>query len=93
MEEEINKKLDELFLLLDKNSDIKKINAIKGQIDEEEMLIIQKYRDNPSLENKKKLYENQLIRDYLISESNLNYLIMQINSKFKGEKNCESNKW
>ncbi len=89
----IGKKLDELFSLLDKNEDIKKINELKEKISDKEISLINNYRNNPTIENKKMLYDNLLINDYLIAESNLNYLIMEINNKFKRRKSCAGNKW
>jgi hypothetical protein len=85
----IGKKLDELFSLLDKNEDIKKINELKEKISDKEISLINNYRNNPTIENKKMLYDNLLINDYLIAESNLNYLIMEINNKFKRSKKCQ----
>ena len=89
----IDKKLDELFILLDNNPDIKKIEELKKKITKKELDLINEYRSNPTLINKKKLYDNKIINDYLICESNLNYLIMEINNKFKRRHSCESNKW
>ena len=89
----IDKKLDELFTLLDKNKDIKKIKDLKEKITDKEITLINNYRNNPTIENKKLLYDNLLINEYLIAESNLNYLIMEINSKFRRRKNCAGNKW
>ena len=89
----IDKKIDELFTLLDKNKDIKKIKELKEKITDKEITLINNYRNNPTIENKKLLYDNLLINEYLIAESNLNYLIMEINSKFKRRKNCAGNKW
>lgn len=89
----IDKKLDELFILLDKNKDIKKIEELKKKITKKELDLINEYRSNPTILNKKRLYENEIINEYLICESNLNYLIMEINNKFKRRHSCESNKW
>ncbi len=89
----INKKLDELFDLLNSSEDIKKIGKLKKKITKKELDLINEYRNNPTVVNKKKLYDNKVINDYLICESNINYLIMEINSKFKRSHNCESNKW
>ena len=93
MEKEINNKLNELFNLLDDNENIKKIQELKNKISDKELDLINNYRNNPTIENKKKLYDNKVIDEYLKSESNINYLIMQINNKFKRSKSCESNKW
>ena len=89
----INKKLDELFNLLDNNPDIKKINELKKSITDKEIRLINNYRNNPTIDNKKKLYDNRIINEYLMCESNINYLIMEINSKFKRSNGCASNKW
>ena len=89
----IDKKLEELFKLLDNNPDIKKIDNLKKKITNKELELINEYRNNPTISNKKKLYDNKIINEYLISESNINYLIMEINNKFKRRKSCASNKW
>ena len=93
MRMEINRLLNELFELLDKDDNIKKIVLLKTKITNQEIELINNYRSNPTIINKKKLYENKVINDYLTCESNINYLIMQINSKFKRGHACESNKW
>lgn len=89
----IDKKLDELFSILDKDENIKKIKKLKNKITDTEINLIKEYRNNSTIDNKKKLYDNKIINEYLICESNINYLIMEINSKFKRRKNCEGNKW
>ena len=89
----IDKKLDELFSLLDKEENIKKINKLKNKITSKELDLINNYRNNPTIENKKKLYDNKIINEYLICESNINYLIMTINDKFKRRKSHACNKW
>ena len=89
----IDKKLNELFLLLDNDSDIKKIIMLKENITNNEIELIKEYRNNPTVSNKKKLYDNEVINEYLTCETNINYLIMMINNKLKRRHNCESNKW
>ena len=89
----IDKEMDELFKLLDNNKDIKRIKELKSKITDKEINLVNNYRSNPNIDNKKILYSKKVINEYLICESNLNYLIMGINSKFKRSKNCESNKW
>ena len=85
---ELNKKMNELFYLLNQNKDIKRIDDLKSKITDNELSLIQNYRNNPNLENKKNLYNNFVINEYLICESNINYLIMKINQKFKRSKPC-----
>ena len=92
---ELENLLDELIILLDNEPNIKKMNEIKSKINKETLDLINDYRLNPSISNKKKLYSNDVFREYIKCESNINYLIMHINNKFKINrgKNCESNKW
>ncbi len=85
----IDKEMNELFKLLDKNEDIKKVSKLKSKITDKELLLINNYRINPTINNKKKLYDNNIIDEYLKSESNINYLIMQINNKFKRSRICQ----
>ena len=89
----INEKLDELFILLEKDKNIKAIKELKSKITDKEINLIKEYRNNPTIENKKKLYENKIIDEYLKCETNINYLIMEINSKFKRSNVCAGNKW
>lgn len=84
----IDKEMEELFVLLDNNDDIKKIQIIKDKITKKEISLINNYRNNPTVANKKELYSNPVIDEYLKTESNINYLIMQINNKFKGRGIC-----
>jgi len=92
---ELDKLLDELIEVLDNNSNIKKMNEIKKNINKETLDLINEYRMNPSVSNKKKLYHDKVFLEYIECESNINYLIMTINQKFKLSrgKSCESNKW
>lgn len=89
----IDKKLAELFNLLDNHEDIKKIGELKKKITDQELSLVMEYRNNPTVSNKKKLYDSEVINDYLICESNVNYLIMAINNKFKRSHDHACNKW
>lgn len=89
----IDKLLDELIVMLDNNSDIKRIVELKNNIDDDIRKLIDNYREFPTVENKMKLYENKVFNEYIKCESNVNYLIMAINSKFRKGKVCEGNKW
>lgn len=79
----INTKLEELFNLLDMEENIVKIAELKKKITQEEINLIQNYRLNPTIENKTKLYNNKIIKEYLSLENNINYLILEINKRFK----------
>lgn len=85
----IDKEMDELINLLDNNYYIKKIKVLEKKITNKELCLIEKYRNNPSVQNKKVLYDNEIINEYLICESNINYLIMEINNRFKRSKICQ----
>ena len=85
-------KLKELFNLLDELECIKKLEEIKNIPNNDLIELIQDYRINPTIENKKKLYQNKDFIKYIKNETELNYLIMNINNKFKRKRgNCESN--
>jgi len=90
---DISKKLDDLFILLDQDENIIKIKKLKEKITSKELELINQYRSNPTIDNKKKLYDNKIINEYLTCESNINYLIMEINNKFKRRGNHACNKW
>lgn len=87
----LNILLNELMDLLDNNPDIKKINELKNNIDNDTLELINEYRINPSVSNKKRLFNNSFYIEYIKSESNLNYLIMEINNKLKRGHDCENN--
>lgn len=89
----IDRKIDELFLLLDNHCDIKKITELKSKITSQELELITEFRNNPTIINKKKLYDNEIIKAYLTCESNINYLIMEINNKFKRSRSHACHKW
>ena len=90
MDEILNKKLNELYNLLDNVECIKKISNLS--IDKEVYNLINNYRENPSIENKINLYKNKRYLEYIKNETELNYLIMAINKKFKMKRGtCENN--
>ncbi len=89
----INEKLNELFDLLDKHEDIQKVQKLKKCITDKELALIKEYRDNPTVLKKKELYDNEIIDSYLKSETSVNYLIMEMNKRFKRSKSCENHKW
>ena len=92
MDLELQKKLDELYNLLDNLDCLKNIERIKENISDGLINLINNYRNNQTVENKKKLYENNDFLEYIKNETELNYLIMNINNKFKKRRgNCEGN--
>lgn len=89
--EEINQKLEELFSILDNNIEIRELLELKKNITSDDIKLIDNYRLEPTLQNKKKIYENEKLQKYLLLETEINYLIMEINQKFKRGNCCESN--
>ena len=85
----MEEKLEELFKLFNENKDIQNIISLKNKVTDKEKQLITNYRNNPTIDNKKMLYDNEIIKEYLISENNLNYLIMEINKKMKRGKICQ----
>jgi len=85
----MEEKLEELFKLFNENKDIQNIISLKNKVTDKEKQLIINYRNNPTIDNKKMLYDNEIIKEYLISENNLNYLIMEINKKMKRGKICQ----
>ena len=83
-------KLNELLDLLDQNENIKEIEGLKNKISKETIDLIKEYQDNPSIELKEKILSDKDYRKYLECETNINYLIMNINKKFRRGHICEN---
>ena len=83
-------KLNELLDLLDQNENIKEIEVLKNNISKETIDLIKEYQENPSIELKEKILSDKDYKKYLEYETNINYLIMNINKKFKRGHICEN---
>ena len=83
-------KINELLDLLDQNNNIKEIESLRKNISKETMELIKEYQDNPSIELKNKILSDPNYKKYLECETNINYLIMNINKKFKRSHVCEN---
>ena len=83
-------KINELLDLLDQNNNIKEIESLRKNISKETMELIKEYQDNPSIELKNKILSDPDYKKYLECETNINYLIMNINKKFKRSHVCEN---
>jgi hypothetical protein len=83
-------KLNELLDLLDQNENIKEIEVLKNNISKETIDLIKEYQENPSIELKEKILSDKYYKKYLECETNINYLIMNINKKFKRGHICEN---
>ena len=83
-------KLNELLDLLDQNENIKEIEVLKNNISKETIDLIKEYQENPSIELKEKILSDKDYKKYLECETNINYLVMNINKKFKRGHICEN---
>ncbi len=83
-------KINELLDLLDQNDNIKEIEVLKNNISKETIDLIKEYQVNPSIELKTKILNDKDYKKYLECETNINYLIMNINKKFKRSHVCEN---
>lgn len=87
----LNIELNELFDLLDSLKCINELEKIKNSNDEL-IKLVNRYRNLPTIENKKELFRNNDYLNYLKNVSELNYLILEINNRFKKKRgNCEGN--
>lgn len=92
MNNELQNKINELYNLLDNLECIKNITNLKKNIDDDLLLLIENYRMQPTIENKKTIYNNKVFLEYIQNETELNYLIREINQKFKRNSgNCARN--
>ena len=82
--------INELLDLLDQNNNIKEIEELKNNISQETINLIKKYQIKPSIELKEKILSDPNYKKYLECETNINYLIMNINKKFKRSHICEN---
>lgn len=88
---DLNIELNKLFDLLDDLECINELEKIKNSNDEL-IKLVNRYRNLPTIENKKELFRNNDYLNYLKNVSELNYLILEINNRFKKKRgNCEGN--
>ena len=83
-------KINELLDLLDQNDNIKEIEVLKNNISKETLDLIKEYQENPTIELKERILNDKDYKKYLECETNINYLIMNINKKFKRSHICEN---
>lgn len=77
--------LDNLIDILDKNEHIKKIKELNKKIEDDKDLVelIKKYQDTKDEKTKEQIINNSLFSKYKIEETEVNLIIMNINSKLK----------
>ena len=83
--EKLIEKVNNLKLSLDNEDSIKKIKELNKTIMNDKKLIelITEYKNKPSSELKDNIYNNKLYQKYKESETDINILIMAINTKLK----------
>ena len=82
-------KMDNLIESLDSTDLVKDIKELNKKIEEDQELskLLKEYNNYPTKELKEKIMNNELFREYKVKETDLNILIMEINSKLKGISN------
>ena len=82
---ELIEKVENLKEVLDNTKEVKEINEINNLImqDNDLLELIKKYQETQDPELKEKIINNDLFMKYKHSETELNLLIMGINSKLK----------
>lgn len=83
--EELLEKLDDLKKELDKQEEVIRIRELNKKLKEDIELrnLINKYRTDNSFSLVKKIESNKLFQEYKEKETDLNILILKINSRLK----------
>ena len=82
---DLMEKVDNLITSIDSTKQVEEIKKINEEImkDEDLLEIISKYNVTQDEELKKKIISNKLFNDYKEKETELNVLILELNSKLK----------
>lgn len=82
---ELIEKVNKLKEELDKTPSIKKVKELNKEIlvDKDLINLIEKYHNTNDLELKKQIYNHELIKEYKKTETDINIIIMKINSVLK----------
>ena len=92
--EELIEKTNNLISEIDKLSQVKKIRSLNKEISEDKELsdLIHTYQINQDENLKRRILDNKLFKEYKVNETDINLLIMDINSRLKsinGKKGCQ----
>lgn len=87
------KELDNLIDTLEKNKHIKRIKELNLKVLEDKELtkLIKEYQETNNSNIKEKIMSNNLFKEYKVEETEINLIIMNINTKLKkitGSKEC-----
>ncbi len=91
MNNELNIKLDELLDLLDKNAYLNNMINYQKLVKDHTKSLIDEYHLYPNIKLKEEILKDTNYREYLNNENNFNYLIMEINKRFRSKHACH--KW
>lgn len=92
--EELIEKTNNLISEIDKLSQVKRIKSLNKEISKDKELsdLIHTYQINKDENLKRRILDNKLFKDYKVNETDINLLIMDINSRLKsinGKKGCQ----
>lgn len=92
--EELIDKTNNLINEIDKLSQVKKIRSLNKEISKDKELsdLIHTYQINQDENLKRRILDNKLFKEYKVNETDINLLIMDINSRLKsinGKKGCQ----
>ena len=82
---ELIDKIENLKLELDNSKEVKHIKELNSKIKDNKELIslIEKYNNTQDESIKEEIINNKFFREYKLSENEINYIILEINSKLK----------
>ena len=82
---ELIEKVENLKLELDNSKEVKHIKELNSKIKDNKELIslIEKYNSTQNESIKEEIINNKFFREYKLSENDINYIILEINSKLK----------
>ena len=82
---ELIEKVENLKKELDNSKEVKHIKELNSKINDNKELIslIEKYNETQNESIKEQIINNEFFREYKLSENEINYIILEINSKLK----------
>ena len=83
--EELIEKIENIKKELDNSKEVKHIKELNNKLkDNKELLnLIEKYNNTQSETIKEEIIKNEFFKEYKLSENEINYIILEINSKLK----------
>ncbi len=83
--EELIEKVEALKEELNENASVKKIKELNKKIDSDKELLkdIEKYKYSKDINLKNKIMSNSLFKEYKVEETEINFIILEINKRLK----------